>query len=72
MGKAVTVYISPKFGPHFLGLRFLDILEVLSNKFHCKLCVNGKLFLGCCFISEAVLFSLMRFLMMLNEKKKTL
>lgn len=71
MGEAVTVYISPQSGPLFLGLPFLDILEILSNKFPCKRCANGKLFLACNFISE-VLFSLMRVLMMVNEEKKTL
>lgn len=24
MGEAVVVYTRPKFGPHFLGLTFLD------------------------------------------------
>lgn len=71
MGEAVIVYISPKSGPLFLGLPFLDILEILSNKSHCKISANGKLFLVCYFISVA-LFSLMRVLMMVNEEKKTL
>lgn len=71
MGEAVSVYISPKSGPHILGLPSSDILEIFNNKFHCKISVNWKLFLAY-FISEVVLFSLMWLLMMVNEKRKTL
>lgn len=66
MGEAVTVYISLFRTP------LVRYFRNMSNKFHCKMCVSGKLYLCCYFISEVLLFSLMRFLIMVNGKKKTL
>lgn len=48
MGEAVSVYISPKSGPHILGLPSSDILEIFNNKISlqdiCKLEIISGLF----------------------------